>query len=140
MLNNPEITKIELTGPGNQILVNSMPFKAVGIRVPAELANGKDGQGRNIVRAGTPVDFDPLNRQTPATAWAASADPDVESTMPRGVLVHDCPAYTAGEVYNAQAITEGGVVYEYLHDDVKALVDATPLVNPESKILMLTRD
>lgn len=132
MLNNPTISKVAIGAPNNQILVNSMPFKAVGVRIAAANSNGTDGLGRKIMRAGTPIEFDPTDRQTVATPVTD------DTVMPRGVLVHDVPLWNGDA--NGQAITDGGIVLEHVHEDIQTIIKATQLVTPESNILVITKD
>lgn len=128
MLNNPYIEKIT-AGVGNQFLINSMPQKAVGCRVPASLANGEDGFGRAIVKMGTPVSGDLTDRQV--LVAAAGADDAV------GVLIHDVPVWNGDA--NGSLLIDGGIILEYADEDVQALIEATNLMAVESNVKVITR-
>lgn len=122
---NPIVTEWEGLGSTKQILANSMPFKAVGCRVPASLANGTLN-GRSIVKKGTPVICNLQDRSVAVTA--ATAD---DAT---GVLVHDVPAFETGQTYNGTLLIDGGIILEHIDTDIQALITATPLIESTSSI------
>lgn len=122
---NPIVQKWDNLGSTKQILANSMPFKAVGCRVPASLANGTLN-GQNIVKKGTPVICDLTDRSVAVTAATAE-----DAT---GVLVHDVPALETGQTYNGTLLIDGGIILEHIDTDIRALIQATPLVEATSNI------
>lgn len=130
MLNNGTITKTEI-GNDNQLIVNSMPYKAVGIRIAKVTANGTDAQGRDICKMGTPLAGDITARQTPFVA--AGADNCV------GVLIHDVPLYEADAIANGSLLIDGGIVLEHADTDVQALIRATNLMGVNSNIKVVTK-
>lgn len=129
MFNNPRITKQSAT-VDNQMVINSMPHKAVGCRVPASAANGTDGLGRPIMKMGTPLTGDLTDRQTPMTVTPADA-------MPTGLLIHDVPL--DGGDGNGSLLIDGGIILEYVDEDIQTLIKATSVVDDGSNIKVLTR-
>lgn len=129
MLNNPRIESLG-TLTERQFIVNSMPYKAVGCRVAVAAANGEDEHGRPIAKMGTPLTGDLTARQTAMTAAIPSSCV--------GVLVHDVPLY-GSEPGNGSLLIDGGIILEDVDEDIRALIEATPLMNPESNIKVITR-
>lgn len=128
MLNNGTIETVSY-GTDEQFIINSMPYKAVGCRVAAAVANGTDAQGRAIALKGTPLTGDLTARQTAMTA--AGADNCV------GVLVHDVPLWDGDA--NGSLLIDGGIILEETTTAVQALIRATNLMGVDSNIKVVTR-
>lgn len=110
MLNNGGI-RTETFGNVNQILVapSSLQF-AVGIVVD-DTGVTADSRGKKIIKAGTPVAGDLMNRTEPFQKAATGVE---------GVLVHDVDV-TVGEA-NASLLLFGFVNVSRLDDETKALI------------------
>lgn len=110
MLNRDGIRKTTLTAP-KQILANVLLQSSVGCIVPQALGVAVGTQ--KLVKAGTPIQVDLMNLQTPAK----KADGD---TAMNAVLLHDVDV-TAGNA-NGTALVFGFVNVNRVEADVQAAI------------------
>lgn len=136
---NPVVTTSDDILSENQIVVNSMPHKAVGCRVDVASANGTRiirGVSVPICKKGTPLYGTIEDRSSLFTATAPTpGDPDDPAAIPAGVLIHDVPFYGTSPVEaNGSLMIDGGIIKEFIDTDIQAIIEATPLVEPGSHI------
>ena len=91
MLNQTGIKK-ETYGSTNQILFNVEPQVSVGIVVDDSVQATANSLGKKIVKAGTPLTGDLINRLTPFTAAKAGSASEASDAV--GVLLHDVDVTT----------------------------------------------
>lgn len=115
MLNKDGILKKKYAAPV-QILANVEHQYSVGCRVPATM--GVDvGEGLKIAKAGTPINIDLLDTQTPVTA---------ATTTCNAMLLHnvDMTNVPTGGAANGTALVWGFVNLNRLEEDVQTKVKA----------------
>lgn len=113
MLNNPKVT---ITNGTNRktILVDEFNSTALSC-VVANTGVEADGNGRKIIKAGTPVTGDLTDRNTPFTVDSTGANP-------AGVILHDVDV-TDGNA-NSQVVIFGFIDISKLDDDVVGIITA----------------
>lgn len=120
----PGLEKVEATS-GNQILFNVQYQLSVGCKLTATVAS--DSEGRKIVKAGTPLYGDILNRD--AILGISDASGAVA-----GILLHDTDVDVL--VNNAQCLIFGFVNLNRLDSATSALItDAVKTALPMVKFL-----
>lgn len=110
MLNREGVRKTSYAGP-RQILANVEMQAAVGCIVDANI--GVQVGSKKIVKAGTPISIDLMDRQTPVKAAASGA-------AMNAVLLHDVDV-TDGNA-NGTALIFGFINVNRVEDDVAALI------------------
>lgn len=123
MLNRDGIRKTTLTAP-KQILANVLLQSSVGCIVPQSL--GVTVGTQKIAKAGTPIQVDLMNLQTPAK----KAD---GSTAMNAVLLHDVDV-TAGNA-NGTALVFGFVNVNRVDTDVQAAITTALSANGRSALI-----
>lgn len=119
MLNNPGFTSQEY-GNKDQILADTFWQATVSIRVDSTIANGQDGQGRDLVLAGTPLTGD-LTDRTAVFTLAGAGDPV------HGVLINDVPAWKDTVATNGSLLMAGVVNLDRLDPAVVTQIQATDI-------------
>lgn len=119
MLNNGAIQKREFRAIQSIILVNSMPTMRVSCRVDAAAVNYTDENGNEYVLAGTPLNGNLQDRQTPMTLATAG--------VPTGVLINDVPIIN-GQAANGSLLIEGTIIEEHIDPSIVTLIEATDIV------------
>ena len=125
MLNKSGIRKVSATNI-RQILANVELQASVGCVVDDALVSTADADGKKIAKAGTPINVDLMDRQTPAVA--------VVSGKPmNAVLLHDVDV-TGGDA-NGTALIFGFVNVNRVEDGVADLITAAQAVTGASPLL-----
>lgn len=122
MLNRSGISK-QTYGAPTQILANVELQASVGCIVSQALVSSADANGKKIAKAGTPINIDLTNLQTPAVA-VASGKPMV------AVLLHDVDL-TAGNA-NGTALIFGFVNLNRVDSTVATAITAAKAVEGAS--------
>lgn len=133
MLNKSGITKETFTNV-RQILADVENQSGVGCIVAQSL--GVTVGTRRIVKAGTPININLENLQTPAKAPAAAADSNPAVPM-NAVLIHDVDV-TNGNA-NGSALIFGFINLNRLDSDVVTLVTAARAITGASPLLTFVK-
>lgn len=120
MLNQSGIHTKSLTNP-KQILFNSENKMTVGVQVDKTIASAVEVDGRKIIKAGTPLAGNLLNRGTAFTAPVAAAQ-GVTAKPAVGVLLHDVDVTTSNA--NGTLLIWGFVNMDRLDTATQALATA----------------
>lgn len=123
MLNRDGIRKTTLTAP-KQILANVLLQSSVGCIVPNTL--GVTVGSQKLVKAGTPIQIDLMNLQTPAKAGNAN-------TAFNAVLLHDVDVTTGNA--NGTALVFGFVNVNRVDADVQALITTAQTAAAGTKLI-----
>lgn len=127
MLNRSGVTKTTYTAP-KQILANVEHQVSVGCIVPQSL--GVTVGSQKIVKAGTPIKVDLLNRQTAVQAATGSV-------ALNAVLLHDVDV-TAGNA-NGTALIFGFVNVNRVETDVAALITTAAGATGRSQLITFVK-
>lgn len=131
MLNNPRMVSAEY-GNVDQILANTNWKAEVSIRVDSTIANGEDGQGRELVLAGTPLTGD-LTDRTAVFTLAGAGDPV------HGVLINDVPAWQDPVATNGSLLMAGVVNLDRIDDAVVTQIQATDIYADNTSRIIFIR-
>lgn len=141
MLNRDGIRNTKYGAPV-QILANVEHQYSVGCRVPKTM--GVEVGGRSIVKAGTPINIDLLNINTPVSdvhAADSTKTPPITAAPMNAILLHnvDVTDVKTGGSANGTALIWGFVNLNRVETSVNTLVTAAKAVSGASPLLTFVK-